>query len=144
MKIAISNLILEITRRCNLHCEHCLRGNAQNYSIDMKYVENIFKRIDRIDCLTFTGGEPQLAVGKIEETLKLAKKYNVEVGSFYIATNGTKNSRKFIMAVIDWYMYCTDNEMTAVHVSKDYFHTVEDNVDFRKLHLHALSFTGVS
>lgn len=32
-KAYVSSLIIEITRRCNMACEHCLRGNAQNLDI---------------------------------------------------------------------------------------------------------------
>lgn len=31
--INASSLILEVTRKCNLHCAHCLRGDAHSVSI---------------------------------------------------------------------------------------------------------------
>lgn len=38
MKAYIYNLIFEVTRKCNLHCEHCLQGNAQNLDLSKEIV----------------------------------------------------------------------------------------------------------
>ena len=32
-KIAIDHLLVEITRKCQLRCAHCLRGDAQNINM---------------------------------------------------------------------------------------------------------------
>ena len=122
MLISIDNLSIEVTRRCNLHCEHCLRGNAQPLDIDLKYVKTLFKKISYINCLTLTGGEPSLKPNIIRDIVKIAKKYNVEIGSFYIATNGKKISNDFLLAIIELHNYCSDNEVSSVQVSNDSYH----------------------
>ena len=33
MEIYVESLVIEVTRRCNMRCEHCLRGDAQNLDI---------------------------------------------------------------------------------------------------------------
>lgn len=38
MKIAIDDLILEVTRRCNMCCLHCLRGEAENLDADIDLI----------------------------------------------------------------------------------------------------------
>lgn len=60
MKMKVCNLILEVTRRCNMNCAHCLRGDAQNMDADPALIPKIFDGIDDIDTITFTGGEPAL------------------------------------------------------------------------------------
>ena len=37
-KIAIDHLLVEITRKCQLRCAHCLRGDAQNIATKIKHV----------------------------------------------------------------------------------------------------------
>ena len=32
MKYNVNDLMVEVTRRCNLTCEHCLRGDARDVS----------------------------------------------------------------------------------------------------------------
>ena len=39
----IDNLILEITRKCNFQCKHCLRGNSQNKNIDFDVMINQYQ-----------------------------------------------------------------------------------------------------
>ena len=57
-KISVNNLIIEITRKCNMNCEHCLRGNSQNIDVNFEHVEKLFSQIDYISTLSFGGGEP--------------------------------------------------------------------------------------
>lgn len=33
MELCLESLVVEITRRCNMKCPHCLRGNAQRVDI---------------------------------------------------------------------------------------------------------------
>jgi len=48
----IYNLVIEVTRRCNMECEHCLRGEAENVDMDIKYIEKLFQKIDYISTLS--------------------------------------------------------------------------------------------
>ena len=41
--ISIDSLVLEITRRCNMSCEHCMRGEAQNIDMDLSIIDKIFE-----------------------------------------------------------------------------------------------------
>lgn len=140
MKIYIDQLIIEVTRKCNFACQHCLRGDAENISIDLRYVENLFKRVDSIGKLTFTGGEPQLAVAEIAQILHLAKHYNVDVDNFYVATNGAINSKEFVLLMMEWYMYCSNSDDSLIDLSLDYYHQLEKNVDIDSLWISKLKF----
>lgn len=118
----ITNFVVEITRKCNLACAHCLRGPAQNLKIDINYLIPIFKKVESISCLTLTGGEPSLAWKKINEIIDLAKVHNVEIGNFYIATNGVSISPEFLIAVLKLYLYCSENETTSMFISNNQYY----------------------
>jgi len=132
VKMNIDSLIIEVTRRCNARCAHCLRGKIQNKDLASEHLWTLFEKIDRVQTITFTGGEPTLAVDIIANALVAAKDNNVEVGNFYIATNALTVPDEFIRVLIDWWQYCDDNEITAVHYSNDMYHPdsadLEDNI----------------
>lgn len=118
----IDSLIIEVTRRCNMECGHCLRGDAQNMDIQLKHVKSIAQKLSHVGTITFTGGEPSLASGKILEILEIFKKNDVSVGNFYIATNGKAVGDDFFLACAYWYAFCDDNEITSVSLSNDMHH----------------------
>lgn len=45
MEIYVNYLAIEVTRRCNMKCEHCLRGDAQNLDISTAVLSGIAKHI---------------------------------------------------------------------------------------------------
>ena len=139
-RVEISNLVIELTRRCNMSCSHCMRGDVQCIDIEDSYIENVFKRVDRIGELTLTGGEPSIVPEKIQSVIRLAKKHNVYIGSFYIATNAKEVSKDFIIAVMDLYVYCDYSEGCMLQYSNDKFH---DEVDIENtLKLEAFKFAS--
>ena len=44
----VEKLYLEVTRMCNLECEHCLRGNRENSYMSDETIMNALKNIKRI------------------------------------------------------------------------------------------------
>lgn len=114
-------------------CEHCLRGEAENKIISSQYMEDTIKQYDYIGIITFTGGEPSLNPQAIETFIELCKTHNVGVGSFYITTNAKQASNKFLLAIMNLYLYCDDNEeVTSLTISNDNFHENYEEV-IRKL-----------
>lgn len=55
-KLYIGALVLEVTRRCNMHCEHCLRGDTQNLDMQKEIVDKLLEQTESIFCVTFSGG----------------------------------------------------------------------------------------
>lgn len=99
------NVVLEITRRCNMSCAHCLRGNAQPKDIKPEILENFFAPLSYIQTLTLTGGEPALRPRLMLDVLEICKKYRVQVGSVYIVTNGKQVTDDFLDAIHQWDKY---------------------------------------
>jgi len=91
-----------------------------------EHLKTLFSKLDCISTITFTGGEPSLHPDIILETIEIAKKHSVDIGSFYIATNAKKISDEFLLALCKLYLYCSDNEISQVQWSNDLYHD-EDN-----------------
>ena len=129
------NLIIEVTRKCNMSCEHCLRGNFQNKNIKPETIEKfiIDNDINYISTITFTGGEPSLNTQAIKDFISICKNNNVEIGSFYIATNGKTENMDFLHTLIDLYCFCTDNECSQVQVSQSDYHQEQNEEWIKKL-----------
>lgn len=91
-KLKIERISIEITRRCNMKCSHCMRGNAQNRDISLEYITNILKHTQSIGYLNLTGGEPSMNLEAIRFILKTLKSRKIPVRNFHIITNGSKTS----------------------------------------------------
>jgi len=48
MKYNVSNLMIEVTRRCNMCCDHCLRGDAQDLDLDIHLAKECLAYNDRV------------------------------------------------------------------------------------------------
>lgn len=81
-KLKLQNLAIELTKRCNLDCAHCLKGESQKVDISKETIDNIFSQIDSIGRLFLTGGEPTLASDALENIIESIKKYNVSIAEW--------------------------------------------------------------
>lgn len=138
-KVEIYDLAIETTRRCNMKCAHCLRGNAQSLDIDIAYVDKLFEQVSYISSITLSGGEPSMVPGILKQILDSAKRHNIAINGFYCATNGKVNSPEFTLAIMEWYLYCEEKEACYVDISRDKYH---DKIDTRDLYIKALNFCG--
>lgn len=136
-KINADELMLEVTRRCNMNCAHCLRGEAQNMDMTKEIVDKVLQDVESITSLCFSGGEPSLNIPIIEYTLEYCKKHDIYVDSFFVATNGKNVTVEFLMAMINWYAYVEEcggeSDMCEVALSTDMFHEVVDRRNINRL-----------
>ena len=130
--ISINNLIIEVGRRCNRLCDHCLRGKSEDVTIEMKYVEKVFSQISHIGCITFSGGEPTLYGKEIEKIVDYIIENEISVNDFYVASNGEIYSHDLMCALVKLYAYIMDKkgyvEVSCYDVSDDQFHNPSDDV----------------
>jgi len=128
MKLKIERLSIEITRRCNMLCAHCMRGDAQNLDIYHSDIRNVLKNIGYIGHFNITGGEPSLNTKAIRYILKQLRGFEIEVYEFYIVTNGSKSSisKEFIGICSQLYDYQQKKDMQGsfrmLEMSDDRFH----------------------
>jgi len=120
----IENLTLEITRRCNMKCDHCMRGPAQRLDMSKETISKIFSQIDEIGTITFTGGEPSLKPELIYQVFQELHYRNIPLRSFYVATNAHSTYRRmeFLEALERLYWLSEEQDMCALEVSQDNYH----------------------
>ena len=82
-KLGITDLVIEITRRCNMACAHCLRGDAQDLDMNPSFLDDLFSRLNQASTIVFTGGEPSLRPDLISYALRAAKRNHVSVEQVY-------------------------------------------------------------
>jgi len=113
-EIIVQNLCLELSRKCNLNCSHCSRGNSENKEMSDKIIERVFEDIDGTMCLQFTGGETSLAVNKLKKVIEEIKKNNTIVRSVVVFTNAVDISDEYINCLKELQDYCeTRNKLDA-------------------------------
>jgi MoaA/NifB/PqqE/SkfB family radical SAM enzyme len=108
-KIAVDELIIEITQECNLRCNHCMRDNACKLTISNSTINILLNQISRINRLIITGGESLIELGKINYLLKTAREYNISIYSWCIITNGTIHDDYVFKTLGELNFYCLDS-----------------------------------
>ncbi len=143
MKTRMQDLVIELTRRCNMCCDHCCRGEAQNMDCDIRHIRALFEHVESIDTLTLTGGEPSLVPHIIEAITEEIQRRGLIVERFYMVTNAKQVTREFIGAVMGLYLACenSDSEFASrLDISNDGHHDEVDPENVRKLDV--FRFTG--
>lgn len=138
MKIAFNGLMVEITRKCQLQCAHCMRGDAQEIDIDKKTIETLLKQTSEIEYLQFTGGEPTLNISGMEFFLDTMIKNNIPLYRLQIITNGVLLSKQFTELLKHYYDWIEKNNsiynnIIKLYVSSDKYHNganIEKAIDF--------------
>lgn len=136
----IRDMIIEVTRKCNIQCDHCLRGDAVNLNMKKEYIDSLLDQVTGFGGIVFTGGEPSLNVPIMEYFLEECKQRNIPIDYFYIATNGVNVSEQFVIFCLKLYSYCYEKDSCRVDLSNDEFHGYESGYDIELL--SGLSFFG--
>lgn len=137
----LGQLVVEVTRRCNTYCAHCLRGDSQKMDINSVTIDKMLEGVEYIDTITFTGGEPTLAVNRIRYIADRIMQRNIGLGNFYVITNGIEASIDLVKVLIDLYAYADSNEVSGLCISGDQYHSevIDNTLDAKRLY-SALSF----
>lgn len=129
MEVYVNSLMIEVTRRCNMCCKHCLRGESQSLDISNETIKGIINQVDIISSVTFTGGEPTLNLEAIRYFFEEADRQGKLPSSFWLATNGKVNQLELAQILLQWYPKMDEKECCGVAVSEDPFHEInEDNI----------------
>lgn len=129
MKLQVNTLMLEVTRRCNMKCEHCLRGDAQPVMMTPKILDTVLSQLSYISSVLFTGGEPSLNVPVIKHFTSKIRGKKKGPDSFDVVTNGKANAKQLALALIDLYSVCIENagkyieeSVIGLFMSRDQYH----------------------
>lgn len=132
LKLNINELAIEVTRKCNLKCAHCFRGDSQNVDLDIDSIEKLFHNdeyeINYIRSILITGGEPTLHPKAILKIIKELIDHRVRFDYFTIVTNGSDYNNILMKSIDILYKYwniCKTNNIDSDFVivcSLDQFH----------------------
>lgn len=125
MKLNIGTLIFEVTERCNMECKHCLRGCARNIDMEKETVNKVLSQVESVTSVVFTGGEPTLNLPLIEYIFEQIREMGIELGYFWLATNGMANSLELANILLKNIDYVEEPEYCGVAISVDEFHNFE-------------------
>lgn len=128
-KLGIDCLQVEITRRCNMSCGHCYRGDAQDIDLSFDTIDNLLSQVDTLSDLLITGGEPLLAIPVLQHLFDAITANNIRLEDFVITTNGSVHSNDFLRIVEEINNYIKgflaagdDRSHVIVNVSIDKYH----------------------
>lgn len=127
----INHLGLEVTRKCNMKCTHCLRGNTQNKNIPLETIDILLDQIDSIGHFCPTGGEPSLNIEAIQYFINGCKKRNISIDTACIITNGINLTNDFVNTYTELYEMCElkNNVNVGLQISNDIYHLQEQKFD---------------
>lgn len=120
-KLRAHNVVLEVTRRCNIVCAHCLRGKMEVIDADCDTIRKFLAHFDRIGKLTITGGEPSLVPDTIWRIADIVLSQKIKVNQFFCATNGQSITNSFIQAIKELYRLAISNDSVLL-VSNTAYH----------------------
>ena len=117
-KYKYDELMIEITRKCNMKCAYCLRGDAQNVTMSKEVIDKIFE--DAVDCkqVLFTGGEPLLALDEIEYFVDKILKSNWTTKNIAMTINGMIRDKRLI-DIVNRFCQSKEERTFYVFVSED-------------------------
>lgn len=118
----IYQMSLEVTRRCNMACKHCLRGGAQRVDMTKEIAYTALSNFDYISHLLFTGGEPLLNVPVISHAIETILCRGIGIGSFMVVTNGKKYSQELVDQLWRLYDVVEEPDMCSLTISRDQYH----------------------
>lgn len=128
-KIAVQNLGLIVTEKCNLNCAHCLRGKCSNKMMSDEVIEKSLNQFSVIGNLAICGGEPTFAIHQMEKIFSYIIDNNIKVDQVTLVINGTRYSEDFltVLEYIEEYVNYRKlaKALTTFSISWDKFHYAE-------------------
>lgn len=128
-KIKLSCLSLELTRRCNMKCAHCFKGDAQNMDISNEYIDKLFGMIGEIYTLHITGGEPSLNLEGMKHLGNVIRKNKIIIHRLNVTCNGrTDTTIRFLDMLDELNKLVLNPKDTRITVSCDPYHSVSGKI----------------
>lgn len=87
-KYVFKGMDIELTRRCNMACRHCLRGDAQDRTISTEIIDKIIADTQNCITLYIAGGEPLLEPDRLKYLLDQVSK-NWDTIGIELTSNGS-------------------------------------------------------
>ena len=98
-KVIFNQMAVEVTRRCNMACGHCLRGDAENVDLTGMDIDSILDQTEAIGRLILTGGEPTLNMGAIQHIANGIAQRGIPLMRMQIIINALTYEERFVALV---------------------------------------------
>lgn len=98
-KIVFNQLAFEVTRRCNMECPHCLRGDAENVDLCNIDIDGVLNQTEAIGRLIITGGEPTLNLPAIRHIANGIAQRGIPLMRMQIITNGRHYEEELVTII---------------------------------------------
>ena len=116
MHVLTPIISIELSRRCNLECVHCMRGESQNSTITRELLDKFFDEVKSANMLVISGVEPFMCYDDIKALIETIKSKHVLVSKVLIVTNGTIYDERI-------YKLLESNfEQIEINISADDYH----------------------
>lgn len=87
--MAYEEVMFEVTRECNLKCDHCMRGESQKITMSREIIDKVVPQILISKQISLTGGEPMLVPDTINYLVDSIIKNKTIIAAFTSVVNGT-------------------------------------------------------
>lgn len=119
-----AGICVELTRKCNMSCPHCMRGEAQNKTITKEVIDRLCRELTRVVSFGITGGEAFLELDTLHYLIQKVRLIP-HVYLLTLTTNGTVLTPSVIE---DMEAFCMTsdtlfkNRKCTLAISKDSYH----------------------
>lgn len=127
MKYNLDTLNIEITRKCNYKCFHCMNGQAQNISITKEIIDKMFSQIDTCKNIYLGSGEVLLELDMIQYLINSIDKYKLNVEHIQLTTNGSILDERLIK-IIKPFTNKDKKRDCLIRISDDIFHNKQQSI----------------
>lgn len=132
--LILGGVMIEITRKCNMQCAHCMRGDAQNKTITKEVIDALLNNVTEIGELNLTGGEPLLELDLIEYLVDEINRRHIKVREFKLITNGSIRNER-IIKILKKFNNKDSERLAGIGISSDQYH--DKGVDVEALNYYS-------
>lgn len=118
-------LTLEITRRCNKKCAHCLRGEAQNLTMSNEIIDRVFDGVEDVERIFLMSGEVLLEIDTIAYLIQRINSSPWNTRLIEFTTNGTICDKR-IIDIMETFCLRSNGTIVLIRISNDQFHNPQE------------------
>lgn len=120
IKTYMSGLSIEITRKCNMNCIFCSRGDSQNLTISKSIIDKTLDEMKGvyINSLRISGGEPLLEPSLITYLFEKIIQKRIYINDVIIFTNGINTNLEVCSCIVTFIDYLIQIESEIKDIIK--------------------------
>lgn len=124
-KYRFHELDIEITRKCNKKCVHCMRGEAQPLTMSEEIIDRVFDEVKDVKRIVFGNGEALLEVERISYFINKLVKSQWSTQCVEVTTNGILCDER-IVDIFEQFCLWEHGRHASLRISNDQYHSPEE------------------